>query len=47
MMMIKALSQNKEKKIKLALMFLIEIICEYSFDDNLLMKYSADLSNCF
>jgi hypothetical protein len=33
--------------IKLAMMYLIEIICEYSFDDKLLMEYSAGFEAIF
>ncbi len=33
--------------IKLALMYLIEIICEYSFDDKLLMEYSSGFEAIF
>lgn len=46
--LIKSLSDNStEAKIKRSLMYMIEITCEYSFNDELLLKYSGDLSSIF
>lgn len=40
-------SNAEDIKIKRALMYMVEITCEYSFDDDLLIKYSSDLSTIF
>ena len=44
---ITTLSSVDALNIKLALMYLIEIICEYSFDDKLLMEYSGGFESLF
>lgn len=35
--LIQILSQSNEQNIKIAMMYLIEIICEYAFDDKMLL----------
>ena len=44
---ISTLSSVESLNIKLAMMYLIEIICEYSFDDKLLMEYSGGFEAIF
>ena len=44
---IKTFSSSESLNIKLSLMYLIEIICEYTFDDKMLMQYSPDLEALF
>lgn len=41
------LNESKENKMKLALCYLIEIICDYSFNDNLKLKYADGLNTIF
>lgn len=45
--LIQSFCTSEEKNMKLALMYLIEIICEFAFDDNLLMQNSAALEGIF
>ena len=47
MNMLETLFRCENEKIKRALCYLIEIICEFSFEDDLLMKYSDKLSKIF
>lgn len=47
MNLISLFSSNKDTKMKLTLCYFIEISCEYSFDDELLNKYAAPLSQIF
>lgn len=42
-----ALAQSQSLTIKKALMYLIEIVCSYAFDDELLIKYADNLSKIF
>ena len=44
---IKTFSSSNVLNIKLSLMYLIEIICEYAFDDKLLAEHSGILENLF
>ena len=39
--------QSQHSKIKKALLYTVEMICDYSFDDQLLMKYSENISHVF
>ena len=41
--MFELLNNVEADNIKLALMYLIEITCEYAFNDDLLLKYSQGL----
>jgi hypothetical protein len=47
MQLIISLAQSELSKIKLGTMYLIEIICDYAFDDELLVKHSQTLSQIF
>ncbi|KAL4480079.1 hypothetical protein ABPG74_020595 [Tetrahymena malaccensis] len=47
MQLIQKFSQATTSNLKIGLMYLIEIICEYSFNDEELMKYSGELSAIF
>ncbi|KAL4509172.1 hypothetical protein ABPG72_018103 [Tetrahymena utriculariae] len=47
MLLIQKFSQATTSNLKIGLMYLIEIICEYSFNDEELMKYSGEFSAIF
>lgn len=47
MQLIAKFSLATTSNLKIGLMYLIEIICEYSFNDEDLMRYSAELSETF
>ena len=47
MKLVESLSQNNGQTIKITLMYLIEIICEYAFDDSMLMDYSGAMEKIF
>ncbi len=47
MFLIESLANHKELNLKLTLMYFIEIICEFAFDDKLLMTYSGVMETIF
>jgi hypothetical protein len=44
---IKLLNDSTEEKLILAQLYMIEIVCEFSFDDDLLMEHKQVLTQIF